>query len=305
MIINLVCIGIIVLALAVRISRSLPSPVYTRAPRNERPALFTDKGFYATENAPGAKASPKPTGPVITAKAYLVGNVATGQVYFEKNSAAALPVASMSKLITAVAAVDTMEVTMPVGITEEEFAVTAVASDTAQLAAGERFTIAQLLYPLLLNSSNVAAEAIASTSDRMKFLDLMSNYAWEVGMPSTFFADPSGLNPRNISSARDFFNLAKYLYKSKPDILALTRTARASTATTSDHNAHEFVSIHPFIADPSFLGGKTGHTAAARDTMLSIFKLRGVPVAVIVLASEDRKADTKLLLDKAKALAAL
>ncbi|MEA2715034.1 MAG: hypothetical protein QOG91_62 [Candidatus Parcubacteria bacterium] len=297
-IINCLCLGIIVLALAVRISRALPFSDPRHQAYNAWKALFPDANFYAPDKV---KPAPKSAGPTITAKAYLVGNIASGKVYIEQNSAAALPVASMSKLITAIAATDTMEPGAEVGITAEE---TDVASDTARLSAGETFTVRELLYPLLLDSSNVAAEALASSSDRVKFLELMSSYAWEVGMPSTFFADPSGINPRNISTARDFFNLAKYLYRSKPDILALTRTIRADTGTTSEHGAHDFVNIHPFVTDPNFLGGKTGHTVAAGDTMLTIMKINGQPIAVVVLASENRKADTKLLLDRIRATVA-
>jgi D-alanyl-D-alanine carboxypeptidase len=56
------------------------------------------------------------------------------------------------------------------------------------------------------------------------------------------------------------------------------------------------VSIHPFVKDPNFLGGKTGHTPEAKDTMLTILMIKGQPIAIIVLSSDDRKADTDYLL---------
>lgn len=244
-----------------------------------------------------ASASPTPTASggfaaAVTAAAYLVGDVSTGKIYLERNSRLVLPVASMSKLITAIAATDTLSPTATISITQPE---ADVASDTSRIGAGESFTVSEILYPLLLNSSNVAAEALASSSDRVKFLELMSSYAWEIGMSSTFFADPSGISPKNISTAGDFFALAQYLYKSRPDILAITRTIATSTATTTDHGAHDFVSIHPYVADPAFLGGKTGHTPEAHDTMLTMFNIGGHPIAIIVLASDDRKSDTAML----------
>ena len=69
-------------------------------------------------------------------------------------------------------------------------------------------------------------------------------------------------------------------------------------ATTTEHGAHDFVSIHPFVNDPRFIGGKTGHTDEAADTMLTILNIGGQPIAFIVLGSNDRTKDTSLLVDQ-------
>ncbi len=177
-----------------------------------------------------------------------------------------------------------------------------MASDTSKLYAGEKFPVKDLLYPLLLNSSNVAAEALASSSDRTKFLELMSSYSWEVGMPSTFFADPSGIDPRNESTAKDFFALARYLYSSRPDLLAITRTVGLEVATTSDHGGHLFASIHPFVNDPGFIGGKTGHTPEAKDTLLTIMNIGDQPIAIVIIASDGRERDTRLLISRVQSI---
>lgn len=234
-------------------------------------------------------------------RSYLVGDLVTGEIYMSRNTSVVMPVASMSKLVTAFAVTDSIPLDRVITVTEPE---TKVASDTSQLFSGERFTVEELLYPLLLNSSNVAAEALASSSDRVKFLELMSSYAWEVGMPATYFADPSGISPQNQSTAEDFFELAKYLYKSRPDILAITRIAKTKTSTTTDHGAHDFVSTHPFVGDPSFIGGKTGRTPEAGETMLTILRIDDHPIAFIILGSEigNREADTKKLVERFTAL---
>lgn len=243
---------------------------------------------------------PKPTSQAtneISARSYLVGNVATKEVYDDKNTDLVLPVASMSKLITAMEALDKMPAEQRITITE---AVAEVPYGSNMFSAGETLTVHELLYPLLMSSSNMAAEALASTSDRIAFLEAMSSYSWEIGMPKTYFADPSGLSPRNLSTAADFFALAQYLYSSRRDILSITRTINYSLATTSDHARHEFTNIHPFVGDPDFLGGKTGHTDEARDTMLTIMNIGGQPVAIIVLGSEDRQNDTRILITKVR-----
>lgn len=232
----------------------------------------------------------------VKAEAYLVGDITTGKIYIEKNSTKVYPFASMSKLVTALVAEDTYKATDELTITEAN---TQVPKDASTLTAGEILTVKELLYPMLLNSSNVAAEVIASSTDRGKFLELMSSYSWEIGMSQAYFADPTGLSSNNMGTARGFFAMAQYLYSKRPEILAITRTPQLSIATTSAHNAHVFTNIHPFVKDPRFLGGKTGHTDAALDTMLTIMNINNHPTAFIVLRSPyNREADTKTLINQ-------
>jgi D-alanyl-D-alanine endopeptidase (penicillin-binding protein 7) len=233
----------------------------------------------------------------ITAQAYMVGNILTGHIYLSSHPSDVMPVASMSKLVTAITATDSISGTTTIAITPAEADVPA---DGSGIGAGESFSLSELLYPLLLDSSNVAAEAIASSSDRQKFMSLMSSYAWEIGMPTSHFADPSGLSPDNKASAKDIFALASYLYVYRPDILALTRIVHMDIATTSDHGSHSIDSIHPFVDDTRFIGGKTGRTPAAGETMMTILRIDSQPIVFIVMGSDygRRQSDTNLLIQK-------
>ena len=267
--------------------------------------FLADKDENPTVAAKNTAEKSKPTGiPGVTASAYLVGNVKTGEVYLSKNAARVQPVASMSKLVTAFVATDIYSGTTTIPITAQ--AVLAPA-DGSNLVAGEHFTLDEILKPLLLSSSNVAAEAISSTSsttDRAAFMELMRSYAWEVGMPHSFFADPSGVSPDNVASAEDMFGLAKYLMYYRPDVLTLTRMATASLATTTDHGLHQIVSTHPFVSDPRFIGGKTGRTAEAGETMLTILDISDQPIAIIILGASygARESDTRILLEKVEGM---
>jgi D-alanyl-D-alanine endopeptidase (penicillin-binding protein 7) len=207
----------------------------------------------------------------------------------------------MSKLLTAIVATDTLSPTTTVLITAQAGL---APPDQSGISAGERYEAQELLYPLLLDSSNIAAEALSYTGNRTTFLELMSSYAWEVGMPATFFADPSGVDPHNASSAHDFFALARYLYLYRPDILALTRTVSIGVPATADHAAHQFRSIHPFVNDSRFIGGKTGRTPEAGETMLTLLTINGQTVAFVVIGSQidHRASDTSLLIEKVKGL---
>ena len=253
---------------------------------------------------------------VLTARAYLVGNLKTGKIYLSLNTDKVLPVASVSKLMTAIVAMGRFAPTTTIEIIPADMN---VATDTSAIGVGEKFTLKDILYPLLLNSSNIAAEAIASTNlststntstssastSRLAFLDNMFSTAQEIGMLHTSFTDPSGLDSNDQASAKDVFTLAKYLYSLRPDILAITRTAHYAVATTTDHGAHIFGSIHPFINDTRFIGGKTGRTVAAGETMLTMLNIDGKPIAFIILHSDlgQRAADTNLLIKKYLSLA--
>ena len=233
----------------------------------------------------------------VSAYAYLVGNINTGQVVLSSRPNIALPVASMSKLVTSVAALYSLSSTSTIEITKAE---AALPPDGSNLTAGEKFLPGELLYPMLVASSNVAAEALASAMNRQKFLELMSGYAWEIGMPQTYFADASGIDPHDVASAFNVFALARYLYNYHPDILAITRNPIMEIASTSEHAAHTFESTHPFVNDPRFIGGKTGRTPQAGETMLTILKIDNQPIAFIVLGSKigARESDTKTLISE-------
>lgn len=251
----------------------------------------------------GSMSTPKPEKTsnagvaVVSSRAYLVGNITTGKVYLTSNANTPYPVASMSKLVTTLVTLYSLSSTSTIEITEE---MVNNLPDGKYVFPGEKYTAEELLYPMLLSSSNVAAEALASASDRRKFLELMSSYAWEIGMPETFFADPSGLDAHNTASASNIFALARYLYNFHPDVLAMTRKKQFSVNATSGHDAHVFYSIHPFVNDPRFIGGKTGRTPQARETMLTILNINNQPIAFVVLGSDfgKRENDTRILVSK-------
>ncbi len=307
------CVALVGVSAAVKINRQLSDSRnisqiqsdVTTASKSNVPSqpdpnfLENQKKNAVVEKPKSASLSGQTSIPGVTAIAYLVGNVKTGKIYLEKNSNRVLPVASMSKLVTAFVATDVFSATSTITITEQ--AVLAP-PDGSNLMVGEHFTLKEILQPLLLNSSNIAAEAISSTENQAAFLELMRSYAWEVGMPHSFFADPSGVSPQNVASAEDLFGLAKYLVYYRPDILTMTRMPMASIATTTEHGSHQFVSTHPFVNDPRFVGGKTGRTEEAGETMMTILNIADQPIAFIILGARygARENDTRILLENLK-----
>lgn len=237
----------------------------------------------------------------ITAESYIVGDLQTGKIYLDRDSEHVFPIASLSKLFTALVATHIMDEAKEIVMTQPMLE---AYGDAGHLVLDEKFTVRELLYPLLLESSNDAAEAYAQSFGYKAFIDSMNSLALEIGMQKTSFKDASGLNPGNISTAKDLFALAQYFYKYEKELLEVTRQKTFELATTTAHGSHRFLSINPFVFYKPFIGGKTGRTDEAHESMVSLFNVEKnskiYPVAVIILRSNfgEREIDTEKILDK-------
>ena len=229
--------------------------------------------------------------PKISAKAFLVGDLNTGEVILSKNQNQKFPIASTSKLMTALVAQTS-------GIDEiTQITKTAIATPgkNGGLQLGEKIKVNDLMYPLLLESSNDAAEAIAEHFGRESFLAKMNQVAETLLMTSTSFTDPSGLSSQNQSTTADMFKLAGYLTQQYPDLFKIT------TKRSYSNKKHNWSNISQFLGEEGYSGGKSGYTDAARQTVVSLFSLPlGEsdlrPIAITLLKSSDRQKDVQNIL---------
>lgn len=239
----------------------------------------------------------------LSAGAYLVSDLSSNEIIVGRNENQVLPIASVTKLVTAVVAEQLIRPAQQITVTREAWT---TYGDTGQLKVGEKIPFNIILYPLLLTSSNDAAEAIAISYGREKFLSKMNDFAKSIGMTNTHFSDPSGLSPDNISTSADLSKLASYLYQKKPELLAITRETsyRYGRHTWSNYNNVSFMKY--------YIGGKNGYTTEANRTLVSLFE---VPInssssadskvtekkkrllAVVLLQSEDKRKDAKNLIN--------
>src|SRR5574343_178211 len=250
------------------------------------------------DNNPIVIKKPKP---YITSEAYMVANIDSGEIYLSKNIDTKFPIASLTKLYTAIVASHQFKSDSEINISQD--AIDTV-GEAGHLVLDEKYTIGDLLYPLLLESSNDAAVAISENFGGSKFISQMNLFVSDTGMYNTHFEDSSGLSSQNKSTVSDLFILAKYLYKNEKKILDITKNKIYSLPKTDNHSEHKYVNINPYSNYDQFIGGKTGRTIWAKESMVSIFnhKISGVdtPVVVIVLRSElgEREIDTEKLLGK-------
>jgi len=233
-------------------------------------------------------------------EAALVADLTTGAISFGSNDGKRWPLASVTKLMTAVVVVDNFGMDQRITVTSDAFA-----ADPSEktLREGDTYTVSDLLQFLLLPSSNVAAEAFADSYGRTHFVDAMNARAALWGMADTHYDDPSGLSSGNQSTADDLLILAQKIYSDYPKILAITRTTQATATELVSGKQTLAKSINDFAGESDFIGGKTGYTNLADGNLLSIFKYNSHPILVIVLGTDesDRFLNTKKLFDWFKA----
>lgn len=251
----------------------------TLAPKKEKPQYF-----YVNKSEGGR--------PKVTAQAFLVGDLNTGEVILAKNQEKKFPVASVSKLMTALV---TSEMATSDDLVQISKKAVATLGKNGGLRAGEKIKAKDLLYPLLLESSNDAAEALAEHFGRKEFIEKMNRQAEKLKMSATLFGDPSGLSAENQSTVSDLFKLTGYIKKQQGELFDITTKRSQAIAK------HNWSNISQFLGKDGYIGGKSGYTDKALETGVVIFDLplgeSGLrPIAITLLKSRDRKGDVENIL---------
>lgn len=229
----------------------------------------------------------------ITAKAYLVKNLTRNEIVAEHEIDRAMPIASVSKLVTAVVARKLISADERVTITRD---IMSTYGNTALFKVGETLKASDLLYPLLMVSSNDAAEAFAFDYGHAAFIKAMNDWVQSIGAYHTYFADPSGLSPLNISTVHDLSLIVDWIQKNDPTILD-TSLLKSKTV-----RSHTWVNPTHFLSWSYYAGGKNGYTSEANHTSVALFKLgknKNV-YAIIILNSSSRDADVLKLMEKVR-----
>jgi D-alanyl-D-alanine endopeptidase (penicillin-binding protein 7) len=209
-------------------------------------------------------------------------------VLWEENGSDKRSIASITKVMTAVVFMEaspdlSREVTIERG--------DVYAASTTYLRANERLTLDNLLHLTLIASDNAAARALARLSQggSAAFIERMNEKALELGLEDTSFADPSGLNPDNVSSAYDLSRLITYA-ASDERISGIMRKAkypvRTSRRTLTINNTNHLVRGGD-VSVMEVMGGKTGFISKAGYCLATLLRLprTNQQVAVVVLGA--------------------
>ena len=228
----------------------------------------------------GAAAAP----PSFTARAALVANPDTGEIVFASGAGRRLPMASITKLMTAIVV---LERTRPTELVEVHPVVSTVGESSVYLRPGERISVRDLLAAALIQSANDAAWALAAhvgRGDVDAFVRLMNAKAKALGLADTNFVRPDGLDVAgHYSSARDILKLAR-VAMGYPAVRALVRRETARIA-----GGRSLFTWNDLLGSfPGLLGVKTGHTAAAGWCQVAAARQGGVTIYAVILGSPNR-----------------
>jgi len=234
----------------------------------------------------------------IKAESYFVVNINNNNVLLEKEVEKTYPIASITKLMTAVITLENVDLEQKITLTEEMLE---PLGESPALFTGLEITAENLLKAALIQSSNDAALSLTYFLNKDDFLDLMNKKAKEIEMTKTNFVDPHGLNPSNTSTASDIVKLLSYIYKKHPKIFSITKD-NSFWLKDKKGKSVKFKNVNIFYQLPEFIGGKTGYTLEAKQTFAGLFSLNGNTFAIVILSSSDRQNDVLKILDWLKGL---
>jgi D-alanyl-D-alanine carboxypeptidase len=239
----------------------------------------------------------------IDAHAAYVYDISTQQALYAKNETTSLPLASITKIMTAITALEMVPKDTIVTIHEQDLA---EVGDHG-LYVDEQWDLTTLLKFMLVASSNDAASAVATSisPDMATFIAQMNAQTQSLGFSTMRFKNPSGLDESQTEagaygSAQDVAHMLAYALKRDAEVIEPTRYP--SINVTSLNGFEHYAANTDIISEeiPSLIAGKTGYTELAGGNLVVIFDV-GIqhPIAVVVLGStyDGRFEDVKKLID--------
>lgn len=265
-------------ALAGTRSGTAPPPTPVPVPPNGSPS---PSPFPAVLHTP----APSAAAPAIGAAAAVLEDLDTGQLLFAKNPDARRPIASLTKIMTALLVLERTRPTDLVTVGADALApASAIGLAELGLQAGEEIAVGELLYALLLQSANDAAIALAEhlsgTVDA--FVSAMNARAARLGLRNTMFRSPSGLDDDGFSSARDLATLTRAAYR-LPGFARIVRTKFHDVPSPTGPDRHIQNRNVLLWLYPGAIGVKTGFTTAAGLCVVATAQREGLRLVAVVL----------------------
>ena len=243
---------------------------------------------------------PGPQQLTLSARSAILVDFDSGEVLFRKNDRQELPAASTIKIMTALVALENAS-------TDEMFAVSEKAAKVGEnsmgLTAGEKLTLEELLYGLLLVSGNDAAVTIAEgvSGNEEGFVKLMNDKVKSLGLSDTRFVNASGLDEDSkdqYTTAYDMTVIAHYVWKNFPVFRQITSTYNKYIEANDTHKAFDLYNDTNLLTTyPGVKGIKPGFTWEAGLCLVTYAENDDKKLLGVILGSGDRRGEMKELLD--------
>ncbi len=238
-----------------------------------------------------------PSGIEVMSNSAIVMEADTGTVLFEKNADEVHYPASITKLLTGLIAVENSEPDEIVTFSQEAVAQSYGGTSSIARDLGEKMTMEQCLYGMMLESANECAYAIGEHvgGDMDSFIKMMNTRARELGCTNTHFTNPNGLpDDDHYTTARDMALIGRAVINNK-DIAQIVGTKTYTIPPTNKHEDETFLNNHHAMLNfyhtsrylyDGCLGGKTGYTVAANNTLVTFAKRNGMTLVCVVMQAD-------------------
>ena len=218
----------------------------------------------------------------VSSKSAILMDEDTGRILYAKDIDNKMLIASTTKIMTAILAIESNKLDSRITIGKE---ITASYGSNIYLSLNEEIKLIDLIYGLMLRSGNDASLsiAVAVSNSVDKFVRLMNDKALEIGMTNTSFCNPNGLDEKceNISTSRDMAILTKYANSNETykKIVGTKRYISKTNLKTYDwYNKNKLLSTYKYTT-----GGKTGFTDKARRTLVTSATKDNINLIVVTL----------------------
>lgn len=248
---------------------------------------------------PGSKKLTITTKPLaLTAKGAISYDLTTDTLIYAKNENTKLPIASLTKIMTAIIALENMNLKDNLTVTKSA---ASIGEDSMGLSEGEKIAVEDLLYGLMLNSGNDAAETLAQGSKFTKsnFVYLMNKKAEDLGLADTHYTNPSGLqgDGQQYSTAKDLLVITRYALNN-PKFAEIVSTYEHDMPQETTHKAYILYNETNLLTTYKGVKGvKTGFTDEAGMCLVTYLDYGGHRIIAVLLNSENRRQEMKDLLD--------
>lgn len=236
--------------------------------------------------------------PNVTGLSIISYDLTSDKVLYEKNAQARLPMASLTKIMTAIVALEHPKSDGKYLVHGSDL----VGEDSMGLDTGEVLSLKELLYGLILHSANDAAEVIASNYEggRGAFITAMNDKAKSLGLTHTHFTNPTGLqgDGEQYTTAEELLIMSKYALAQFPEFADIAATINETIPASATHKEYYLENETNLMTTyPGVHGLKTGLTDEAGLCLVTYLQYGGHNIVAVLLKSQNRRDDMKQILD--------
>jgi serine-type D-Ala-D-Ala carboxypeptidase (penicillin-binding protein 5/6) len=272
-----------------------PIPDFLRISENSQVKIL-DLWSPVVQQSHGSAGSSEVT--ELTAQGILMYDLTTDKVLYERDAKVRRPMASVTKIMTAIVAIEHQRSDNRYIVSPEDI----VGENSMGVTPGEAFTMEELLYGLMLPSGNDAAEVLANNypQGREAFVQAMNDKAKAIGAVDTRFSNPSGLqgDGEQYTTPYDLVVITRYAMDKHEIFRDVVATATHEIPQTNEHGAYSLVNETNLLTTYQGVKGvKTGFTPEAGLCLVTFLDYGGHQIIGVVLNSQNRRGEMKQLLD--------